>query len=138
MYLSRTRLRSAPWIRISLLTFLPQPFLALQRYLCRYNLLDAHGSLSYHHAVHPFPRLPSELTPPLAGRLLAKPAPEETRGKKRGWREPKTPEFADLSAHDVPDIVVQRLAGRARAHWDKKDSVKEGCVMSGGSSDEYR
>lgn len=48
--------------------------------------------------------------------------------KKRVWQEPKTQEFADLSAYDDPQLVVERLAMRAKAHWDKKDSVKEGCV----------
>ncbi|KAL8287290.1 hypothetical protein RQP46_003742 [Phenoliferia psychrophenolica] len=52
----------------------------LQRYLSRYGLLEAHGSLSYHHAVFP--------------------------------------------------LVVERLAQRAKAHWDKKDSVKEGETLT--------
>jgi hypothetical protein len=45
------------------------------------------------------------------------------------WQEPKTPEFADLTAYDDPQTVVNRLASRAKEHWDKRDSVKEGSVL---------
>jgi hypothetical protein len=48
------------------------------------------------------------------------------RQKKRTWQEPKTNEFANLSAWDHPQVVVDRLAARAKVHWDKRDSVKEG------------
>ena len=144
----------------------------LQRYLSRYGLLEAHGSLSYHHAVFPVPPMPSNLVPPLTGRVLNKtrskpahtlrsyeehvpvlthepgtgagsvlvPSAEPhsrassssasaaNNAKKRVWQEPKTQEFAELTAYDDPQIVVDRLAARAKTHWDKKDSVKEGCV----------
>lgn len=56
-------------------------------------------------------------------------APDSTttapRGTKRPWIEPKTPEFAGLSAFDDPQKVIDRLAARATAHWDKRDSLKE-------------
>lgn len=51
---------------------------------------------------------------------------DATAGKKRVWVEPKTAEFADLSAFDEPALVQDRLAERARQHWDKKDNIKEG------------
>lgn len=148
--------------QLSLATLPPA---SLQRYLSRYGLLEAQGSLSYHHAVFPVPALPAVLPPPLIGRTLVNrrsskpridpvlngeegPAPGEGeasndapmeevqpveevqlmtgRGRKRVWQEPKTPEFANLSAYDDPQLVVDRLAARAKAHWDKRDSVKEG------------
>lgn len=43
----------------------------------------------------------------------------------RPWLEPKTPEFAGLSAFDNPDVVLSRLAARATQHWDKRESLKE-------------
>ncbi|KAI5481145.1 hypothetical protein MNV49_005580 [Pseudohyphozyma bogoriensis] len=50
--------------------------------------------------------------------------------KKRAWQEPKTSEFAELSAYSDPQLVVERLASRAKAHWDKKDTVKEGETLT--------
>lgn len=50
------------------------------------------------------------------------------RGKKRAWMEPKTAEFAEVTAYDGPGVVVDRLADKCRAHWDKKETVKEGLV----------
>ncbi|GAA5999276.1 uncharacterized protein JCM10292_001722 [Rhodotorula paludigena] len=44
---------------------------------------------------------------------------------QRPWLEPKTPEFAGLSAFDEPHRVVERLAARATQHWEKRDSLKE-------------
>lgn len=115
------------------------------------GLLETQGSLSYHHSVFPVPPLPATLYPPLDGRTLntksaqqtyvparrgAKlppPNPSEAGGGERNsdmlqreWIEPKTEEFADLTAFDDPKLVVERLAKRATAHWDKRDSVKEG------------
>ncbi|KAK4706154.1 hypothetical protein P7C70_g53, partial [Phenoliferia sp. Uapishka_3] len=52
------------------------------------------------------------------------------REKKRVWQEPKMQEFAELSAYDDPQLVVDRLAARAKEHWDKKDSVKEGETLT--------
>ncbi|GAA6063521.1 hypothetical protein JCM10212_004734, partial [Sporobolomyces blumeae] len=49
---------------------------------------------------------------------------------QRPWLEPKTPEFADLTAFDDPHRVVDRLAKRAAQHWDKRDSVKEGETLT--------
>lgn len=46
-------------------------------------------------------------------------------GPTRPWIEPKTPEFAGLSAFDDPDVVLARLAARATQHWDKRESLKE-------------
>jgi hypothetical protein len=43
----------------------------------------------------------------------------------RSWLEPKTADFASLSAFDHPDVVLQRLAARATQHWDKRESLKE-------------
>lgn len=43
----------------------------------------------------------------------------------RSWLEPKTSDFASLSAFDHPDVVLQRLAARATQHWDKRESLKE-------------
>lgn len=157
-------------LQLSLSTLPPA---SLQRYLSRYGLLEAQGSLSYHHAVFPVPALPAVLASPLVGRSLivrrsSKPridpvlngeelgvAPTEGdasnevqmekaqlveevvpaatgRGRKRVWQEPKTPDFANLSAYDDPQIVVDRLAARAKTHWDKRDSVKEGCALGAG------
>ncbi|KAM0746833.1 hypothetical protein T439DRAFT_110093 [Meredithblackwellia eburnea MCA 4105] len=50
--------------------------------------------------------------------------------RKRVWQDPKTPEFADLTAYDDPQLVVDRLAARAKAHWDKKDTIKEGETLT--------
>ncbi|BGP26207.1 hypothetical protein Rt10032_c10g4243 [Rhodotorula toruloides] len=52
------------------------------------------------------------------------------RGTKRRWIEPKTPEFAGLSAFDDPQKVIDRLAAKATAHWDKRDSLKEGETLT--------
>ncbi|BGP33805.1 hypothetical protein JCM10296v2_005610 [Rhodotorula toruloides] len=52
------------------------------------------------------------------------------RGTKRPWIEPKTPEFAGLSAFDDPQKVIDRLAAKATAHWDKRDSLKEGETLT--------
>lgn len=123
------------------------------------GLLENQGSLSYHHSVFPVPPLPATLYPPLDGRSLnsriakqtydpsrrrTTPRESETaaagetgEGEKekerdmlqRPWREPKTEEFADLTSFDDPKLAVERLAKRATMHWDKRDSVKEGCVL---------
>ncbi|BGO93354.1 hypothetical protein NBRC10512_005520 [Rhodotorula toruloides] len=52
------------------------------------------------------------------------------RGTKRPWIEPKTPEFAGLSAFDDPQKLIDRLAAKATAHWDKRDSLKEGETLT--------
>lgn len=49
-----------------------------------------------------------------------------SRGKKRPWEQPKTEEFSGITAFDDPQTVVQRLAERAKGHWDKREGVKEG------------
>jgi len=53
------------------------------------------------------------------------PAPGTATGTKRAWVEPRTAEFAGLSAFDDPHRVTERLAMRATQHWDKRDSIKE-------------
>ncbi|GAA5940569.1 uncharacterized protein JCM15063_002375 [Sporobolomyces koalae] len=132
------------------------PPAALQRYLTRYGLLETQGVLSYHHAVLPVPPLPATLYPPLEGRTvnhknaqqtyvparrIAKPparkpeqqdAPAEQPDDmlQRSWIEPKTEEFADLTAFDDPHLVVERLAQRATAHWGQRESVKEGETLT--------
>ncbi|GAA5902926.1 uncharacterized protein JCM6883_007282 [Sporobolomyces salmoneus] len=134
-----------------IISFSALPTTALQRYLLRYGLLEPQGSLSYHHSVFPVPPLPSTLYPPLEGRTLNTknaqqtyvPArriahlPQRTRAEQeeeeegeRDWIEPKTEEFAKLTAFDDPRLVVERLAKRATAHWDKRDSVKEGETLT--------
>lgn len=106
------------------------PPASLQRYLSRYNLLEPQGTISYHHAVFPVPPLPATITSPLVGRTLAKARSTRVIGKKRKWQEPKTVEFADLTAYDDPKLVVERLARRAKSHWDKKEQVKEGETLT--------
>ncbi|GAA5867159.1 hypothetical protein JCM1840_001502 [Sporobolomyces johnsonii] len=49
---------------------------------------------------------------------------------QRRWHEPKTGEFARLTAFDDPQKVVDRLAKRAATHWEKRDSVKEGETLT--------
>lgn len=58
--------------------------------------------------------IPKTTTPPVNNR------------KRPHWTSPKTEEFDSLTAFSDPQIVVERLAERARQHWDKRDSVKEG------------
>lgn len=53
-----------------------------------------------------------------------------SKARKRTWYEPKTVEFADVTAYDDPTIVVERLAAKAKLHWDKRDSVKEGETLT--------
>ena len=53
------------------------------------------------------------------------PAPGTATGTKRAWVEPRTAEFAGLSAFDDPHRVTERLAMRATQHWDKRASIKE-------------
>ncbi|GAA5944664.1 hypothetical protein JCM3775_007568 [Rhodotorula graminis] len=53
------------------------------------------------------------------------PAQGAAAGTKRAWVEPRTAEFAGLSAFDDPHRVTERLAMRATQHWDKRDSIKE-------------
>lgn len=53
-------------------------------------------------------------------------APLANNRKRPHWTSPKTEEFDSLTAFSDPQIVVERLAERARQHWDKRDSVKEG------------
>ncbi|SDA01451.1 BZ3500_MvSof-1268-A1-R1_Chr10-1g02679 [Microbotryum saponariae] len=133
------------------LASLPPP--ALQRYLSRYGLLESHGSLSYHHAVFPVPPLPVTLPSPLTGRQLSsrrlyRPVTTATGGanttamaedqhgttstpaKRPRWQEPKTAEFKGLSAYDDPVVVTNRLAAKAKEHWDKRESVKEGETLT--------
>ncbi|GAA5956014.1 hypothetical protein JCM10213_006534 [Rhodosporidiobolus nylandii] len=50
---------------------------------------------------------------------------KKAQGKKRKWVDPKTPEFAGLTAFDPPERVMERLAVRATAHWEKRDTIKE-------------
>ncbi|GAA5977530.1 hypothetical protein JCM10908_005003 [Rhodotorula pacifica] len=59
---------------------------------------------------------PPAAVPTSSSRLAAHP---------RVWLEPKTDDFASLSAFDNPDVVLQRLAARATQHWDKRESLKE-------------
>ncbi|GAA5997636.1 hypothetical protein JCM5350_005757 [Sporobolomyces pararoseus] len=132
-----------------IISFSSLPSTALQKYLIRYGLLETPGSLSYHHSVFPVPPLPATLYPPLDGRSLNSKNAQQTyvparriaklpQGKEeqnpdmlqRNWIEPKTEEFADLTAFDDPRLVVERLAKRATAHWDKRDSVKEGETLT--------
>ncbi|SCV73891.1 BQ2448_6321 [Microbotryum intermedium] len=139
------------------LATLPPP--ALQRYLSRYGLLESHGSLSYHHAVFPVPPLPLNLPSPLTGRQLTsrrlyRPTNATTSSSSGGanastgamdgdqdgattnpakrprWQEPKTTEFKGLSAYDDPVVVTNRLAAKAKEHWDKRESVKEGETLT--------
>lgn len=53
-----------------------------------------------------------------------------SRRRKRTWHEPKTNEFANLTAYDSPAVVVERLAKKAKLHWDMRDSVKEGETLT--------
>ncbi|GAA5989276.1 hypothetical protein JCM11641_003859 [Rhodosporidiobolus odoratus] len=53
------------------------------------------------------------------------PAGGAGQGKKRKWVEPKTEEFRGLTGFDGRDKVLGRLAGRATAHWEKRDTIKE-------------
>lgn len=48
------------------------------------------------------------------------------KGRKRTWEEPHTKEFRDVTAYDHPQIVMDRLAQRAKVHWDQREGVKEG------------
>lgn len=52
--------------------------------------------------------------------------------KKRSneWFEPKMKEFKNVTAFDEQDIVVNRLAEKAKVHWDKRDAVKEGETLT--------
>jgi hypothetical protein len=52
------------------------------------------------------------------------------RRRKRSWHEPKMNEFANLTAYDAPQAVVERLAKKAKLHWDMRDSVKEGETLT--------
>ncbi|KAK4046681.1 hypothetical protein OIV83_005884 [Microbotryomycetes sp. JL201] len=49
-----------------------------------------------------------------------------SKGKKRAWHEPNAPEFARLSAYDDPQVVINRLAQRATAHFATREGIKEG------------
>ncbi|GAA5881130.1 hypothetical protein JCM16303_004807 [Sporobolomyces ruberrimus] len=130
-----------------LISFSSLPSEALQRYLVRYGLLETQGVLSYHHSVFPVPPLPATLCPPLDGRNLNYKVAQQTyvpaRGRsrrqpnesspdmlQRPWTEPRTEEFAELTAFDGPRMVLDRFAKRATAHWDKRDSVKEGETLT--------
>lgn len=50
--------------------------------------------------------------------------------KRNWWSPPKTIEFTAVTAYDDPHIVVERLAAKAKTHWDKRDSVKEGETLT--------
>lgn len=50
--------------------------------------------------------------------------------KRNWWAPPKTIEFTGVTAYDDPHIVVERLAAKAKIHWDKRDSVKEGETLT--------
>ncbi|SGY19103.1 BQ5605_C014g07561 [Microbotryum silenes-dioicae] len=50
--------------------------------------------------------------------------------KRPKWQEPKTAEFKGLSAYDDPVVVTNRLAAKAKEHWDKRESVKEGETLT--------
>ncbi|KAM0790182.1 hypothetical protein ACM66B_005500 [Microbotryomycetes sp. NB124-2] len=54
------------------------------------------------------------------------PAVTVGRGKKRVWHEPTAQEFARLSAYDDPQVVINRLAQRATAHFATREGIKEG------------
>jgi hypothetical protein len=54
------------------------------------------------------------------------PAVTVGRGRKRSWEEPHTVEFRDVTAYDHPQTVIDRLAQRAKVHWDQREGVKEG------------
>ncbi|GAA6031355.1 hypothetical protein JCM8097_005618 [Rhodosporidiobolus ruineniae] len=54
----------------------------------------------------------------------AKPG-DRTASLKRKWVEPRMPEFTGLSAFDPPEKVLERLAAKATAHWEKRDTIKE-------------
>lgn len=49
--------------------------------------------------------------------------------RKRQWQQPHTPEFQHLTACTDPRVVNDRLAQRAKIHWDQRDGVKEGSVL---------
>ncbi|KAK4048150.1 hypothetical protein OIO90_005914 [Microbotryomycetes sp. JL221] len=49
-----------------------------------------------------------------------------SKGKKRAWHEPKAVEFARVSAYDDPQLVINRLAQRASAHFTTREGIKEG------------
>ncbi|GAA5822580.1 hypothetical protein JCM11251_006384 [Rhodosporidiobolus azoricus] len=61
------------------------------------------------------------------GNKAGEKAPERgtVKSLKRPWTEPRLPEFGGLTAFDPPEKVVERLAVRATAHWEKRDSIKE-------------
>ncbi|GAA5864953.1 hypothetical protein JCM8547_004246 [Rhodosporidiobolus lusitaniae] len=46
-------------------------------------------------------------------------------GRKRKWVEPRMQEFMGLNAFDPPEKVLERLAAKATAHWEKRDTIKE-------------
>lgn len=46
------------------------------------------------------------------------------------WHEPKTVEFSHLTAYDSPLAVTNRLASKAKLHWDMRESVKEGETLT--------
>lgn len=58
-------------------------------------------------------------------------ASAKPRLKRRpSWHEPKTAEFANLTAYDEPGKVLERWAKRAKTHWDMRESVKEGETLT--------
>ncbi|GAA5860687.1 hypothetical protein JCM3774_006251 [Rhodotorula dairenensis] len=70
--------------------------------------------------------VPPTATAPAAAAATAAVLPgSRLTPQARTWLEPKTADFASLSAFDNPDVVLQRLAARATQHWDKRESLKE-------------